>query len=124
VAASAEPLTPRSDNYGTGAVPVLSRNWLGAHPDAVPSPIADPVCDEQGETMKTYEFWRELATGEIWAVELLDGVVVGSAGPLDHSDVEERYLRVLDYRPGRAAWIEANRDRFGLYSPEHAERPR
>jgi hypothetical protein len=65
--------------------------------------------------MKTYEFWRECATGEVWAIELLEGVVVGSCGPLDHSEIEESFLVALDYSPKRAAWIEAHRDAFDLY---------
>ena len=69
--------------------------------------------------MKTYEFWRERGTGEIWAVELLDGVVVGCCGPLTRSEVEERFLRTFDYSPARAAWVEAHRDAFDLHDVVH-----
>lgn len=66
--------------------------------------------------MKTFEFWRERSTGEVWAVELLEGVVVACCGPLGHDDLEERFLPGLDYAPDRAGWVEAHRDAFDLYS--------
>ena len=66
--------------------------------------------------MKTHEYWRERETGEVCAVELLDGVVVGYCGPLNASELEEQFLKTLDYSPERAAWIEAHRDAFDLYS--------
>ncbi len=66
--------------------------------------------------MKTYEFWREHETGEIWAIELLEGVVVACCGPLDHSETEEQFLATFDYAPDRAAWVEKHRDAFDLYS--------
>jgi hypothetical protein len=71
--------------------------------------------------MKSYEFWRERATGSIWAVELLQGVVVGCCGPLARSEIEERFLRTFDYGPARAAETEANRDAFDLYDIVEAE---
>jgi hypothetical protein len=64
--------------------------------------------------MKTYEFWRERATGETWAIELLDGVVLGCCGPLDHSEVEQQFLESFNYSPVRAAWVEGHRDAFDL----------
>jgi hypothetical protein len=64
--------------------------------------------------MESYEFWREKQTGEIWAVKFLDGLVVGSCGPLDHSEVDEQFLEGLYYSTDRAAWIEAHRDAFDL----------
>ena len=75
-------------------------------------PEAAPV-DHSG--MKTYEFWRERGTGYVWAVELLEGVVVGACGPLEHSERDEEFLETFDYATGRAAWIEAHRDAFDLY---------
>lgn len=65
--------------------------------------------------MKTCEFWRERATRETWAIELLDGIVFGCCGPLDHSEVEEQFLESFDYSPLRAAWVEGHRDAFDLY---------
>lgn len=65
--------------------------------------------------MKAYEFWRERGTGQVWAVELLEGVVAGACGPLDHSELDEEFLEAFDYATERAAWIEAHRDVFDLY---------
>jgi len=65
--------------------------------------------------MKTYEFWRERGTGEVWAVELREGVVVGCCGPLDHSEVDEAFFETFDYSSDRAAWVEAHREAFDLY---------
>jgi hypothetical protein len=65
--------------------------------------------------MKTYEFWRERRTGEVWAIELLEGAVVGCCGPLDYSELDEKFLEAFDYSADRAAWIEAHRGAFDLY---------
>lgn len=70
--------------------------------------------------MKTHEFWRERATGEIWAVELVDGAVVGRCGPLDHSELDEGFLATFDYARDQAAWTEEHRDAFDLYELTHA----
>ena len=64
--------------------------------------------------VKTYEFWREMSTGDVWAVELTDGVVTGAAGPLHWSEIRLAYLHGYDYSPGEAARIEAVRDDFEL----------
>lgn len=66
--------------------------------------------------MKTYEFWRERESGEVWAVELVDGIVVACCGPLEHSEIDEQFLPGLDYSSERAEWVEAHRDAFDLYS--------
>lgn len=65
--------------------------------------------------MKTYEFWRERRTGEVWAIELVEGAVVGCCGPLDHGDLDQEFLGAFDYSSERAAWVEAHRDAFDLY---------
>jgi hypothetical protein len=67
---------------------------------------------------KTYEFWRERRTGEVWAVELADGIVVACCGPLHHKDVDAAFLHAFDYKPGEAARIEAGRDGFDLIDPD------
>jgi len=64
--------------------------------------------------MKTYEYWRERETGQIWAVEFVDGIVVGCCGPLDCDELEQRFLPTLDYSVERAAWVEAHREAFDL----------
>jgi len=70
--------------------------------------------------MKTYEFWRERETGDVWAVELLEGVVVGLCGPLHHSEVDEGFLETFGYSTERAAWVEQHRDAFDLYDAARA----
>ena len=66
--------------------------------------------------MKEREFWRDRATGRVYALELEDGVVTGSCGPLAPSEIEERFLSSFDYSASDAGWLEANRERFDLYS--------
>jgi len=65
--------------------------------------------------LKTYEYWRERATGHVWAIELVDGVVVGCCGPLDRDELEERFLPTLDYSGELAAWAESTREDFEPY---------
>jgi hypothetical protein len=66
--------------------------------------------------MKEREFWRDRATGRVYAIELEDGVVTGSCGPLAASEIEERFLTSFDYSASDASRLEANRERFDLYS--------
>jgi hypothetical protein len=74
--------------------------------------------------MKEREFWRERATGRVFAVELDEGVVSGCCGPLDVSDVEDEFLPTFDYEHEQGAWLERHREEFELhrtetpYSPE------
>lgn len=77
--------------------------------------IDDGVREAVDERGCQHEFWRERRTGEAWAVELREGVVVGCCGPLDHSEVDETFLETFDYSSDRAAWVEAHRDAFDLY---------
>lgn len=63
--------------------------------------------------MRAAEFWRERETGEIWAVELEDGVVSRCHGPLHWSEVNPTFLREgYDYEEDEAAEIEARREEF------------
>lgn len=63
--------------------------------------------------MRAAEFWRERETGEIWAVELEDGVVSRCRGPLHWSEVNPTFLREgYDYAEDEAAEIEARREEF------------
>lgn len=50
--------------------------------------------------MRTHESWRERATGEAWAVELVDG--------------EQEFLDPFDYTTDRAAWMEDHSDAYDL----------
>ena len=71
--------------------------------------------------MKSHEFWRERATGSIWAVELLQGRVVGCCGPLARREIDERFLPAFDYSPERAPSTEADRGAFDVYDRIEAE---
>lgn len=62
--------------------------------------------------MITFEFWRNRETGEILAVKLLDGIVVGCAGPLHHDDVDPEFLEDLDYASEGADRVEETRELF------------
>jgi hypothetical protein len=42
--------------------------------------------------MTAHEFWRNRA-GDVWAVELLDGVVARARGPLHWSEINPTLLR-------------------------------
>jgi CBS domain-containing protein len=65
--------------------------------------------------MKEREFWREPAGGHVYAVELEDGLVTGSCGPLDTGELDERFLPSFDYSSDQAAWLEEHRAEFDLY---------
>lgn len=65
--------------------------------------------------MKEHEFWREPAGGHVYAVELEDGLVSGSCGPLETADIDDRFLATFDYSPDQAAWLEEHRAEFDLY---------
>lgn len=67
--------------------------------------------------MKEREFWREREGGHVYAVELVDGVVAGTCGPLDSSDVDERFLPTFDYAAEWAAWVDKHREGFDLHEP-------
>ena len=63
--------------------------------------------------MRSYEFWRETETEEVWAVELQDGIVVGCAGPLHWSEINPAFLHEgYDYRTAEATALEARREEF------------
>ena len=67
--------------------------------------------------MRTHELWRERLTGEVWAIELREGMVTGCLGPLAHEDVDHDLLDRYDYTGERADWIEQHRGEFDLYGP-------
>lgn len=64
--------------------------------------------------MKEHEFWRERSTGQVYAIELEDGIVTGSCGPLSRTETDDDFLPSFDYSPVRAEWIERNREAFEL----------
>jgi CBS domain-containing protein len=75
--------------------------------------------------MKEREFWREPADGRVYAVELDDGLVTGSCGPLATGEIDDRFLPSYDYTAEHAAWLEQRREEFELYHPvsPHATTP-
>ena len=64
--------------------------------------------------MKEHEFWRELGAGRVYAVELENGVVTGSCGPLDLMEIDDRFLPTFDYTSDHAEWLEQRREEFEL----------
>jgi hypothetical protein len=63
--------------------------------------------------MQTYEFWRETATQDVWAVELEEGVVVRCSGPLHWTVISPAFLpRGYDFRLAEAPELEARRSEF------------
>jgi hypothetical protein len=60
------------------------------------------------------EFWRELATGRVYAIELTDGVVTGSCGPLAAIDLDPTFLTTYRYSTVGAVALERRRESFEL----------
>jgi CBS domain-containing protein len=72
--------------------------------------------------MKDREFWQNRENGRLYAVELEDGMVTGTCGPLTASEIEERFLTAFDYSVQDADWLEQHRDQFDLYSNDDRRR--
>jgi len=64
--------------------------------------------------METHEFWRERASLAIYAIRLTEGVVSGSCGPLQPSDVMVEYLPTFTYAGAGADDLEARREAFEI----------
>ncbi len=64
--------------------------------------------------MRTYELWRDPASGEVWAIRLVEGVVEGCCGPLPSHDRDPRYLDGLDYSAEQVGRLERDRESFEL----------
>jgi hypothetical protein len=58
-----------------------------------------------------YEFWQHRTTGDVWAVKLSDGRVVGVT-EIRRDDVNSELLPHLPYRTTDAANFEKRRDDF------------
>jgi len=67
-------------------------------------------------SMVTRQFWAHKQTGEVWAVQLRDGVVTGSCGPLHHSERSD--LDALEYDPEENEWFAEHDDEFALWEPQ------
>jgi hypothetical protein len=72
-------------------------------------------CRRRRFVVKEYEFWRESATGHVFAIALVDGVVAGVCGPLGAEELDERFLPTFDYAAERAATVEERREEFELH---------
>lgn len=62
--------------------------------------------------MRQHELWRDRRNGDVWAVELNDGIVTACDGPLHWSDLSLSYLDGYSYRPDGALAIERDREHF------------
>jgi len=67
-------------------------------------------------SMVTRQFWAHKASGEVWAVQLRDGVVTGSCGPLHHSERSD--LDALEYDPEGNEWFAEHDGEFALWQPQ------
>jgi hypothetical protein len=67
--------------------------------------------------MTTYELRRERSSGEVWAVHLRDGIVIGCCGPLAARASDPRFLYELDDVSDLAGWIDGRRDELDIAEP-------
>ena len=70
-----------------------------------------------------YEYWQHRATGEVWAVKLRDGRVIGAAqlGPGDVNDyLLPHLLPYLRYQTYDLEGLEKGRDNFTRIDGRHA----
>ena len=58
-----------------------------------------------------YEYWQHRAIGEVWAVKLRAGRVIG-ATEISRADVNEELLPYLAYRTDDAADLQKRQDDF------------
>ena len=58
-----------------------------------------------------YEYWQHRAMGEVWAVKLRTGRVIG-ATQISRADVNEELLPYLAYRTDDAADLQKRQDDF------------
>ena len=58
-----------------------------------------------------YEYWQHRATGEVWAVKVSVGRVLG-ATQISRADMNEELLPYLAYRRDDAADLEKRQDDF------------
>jgi hypothetical protein len=58
------------------------------------------------------EFWWHEPSERLWAVQIVDGVVVGAAGPFHPADVLPNLLNHVLYFRCTADWISKHRGEF------------
>lgn len=75
------------------------------------------VLDAIIEPRVVFEFWRDRRNGEVWAIELRAGTVVGCCGPLRHKEIDARYLHAFDYRSDGTGALAAQRHWFDVIDP-------
>lgn len=71
-----------------------------------------PCSTERAGDVHLQEFWQELTTGRIYAIELTDGVVTGSCGPLSAVDLDPTFLTTYRYSTVGASALERRRESF------------
>jgi len=91
-----------------------SHGWAWAHRDGRENKCPDWTQKERRATMATeYQYWRHVESGEVWAVEIVDGIVTGACGPLYDEDRPDD-MRDFEYDREDGDWIETNQDQFVL----------
>ena len=75
-------------------------------------------------TTSTKGFWREISTGQIYAVESTPfGEILGGVGPLDENDLKN--LTDYEYKPNIVEWLQEafSENRLKGVSPDDIETP-
>jgi hypothetical protein len=68
-------------------------------------------------------YWIHGPSGFVWAVELIDDVVVCAAGPLLVSEADPDILPYLDYSLRDGAWVREHRGEFVGHDAQASEKP-
>ena len=59
-----------------------------------------------------HQYWRHTPTGQMWAVRIVDGELVGACGPLDPKEVPPKVLPYLPFHFRDVLWIRDNHRDF------------
>ena len=60
-----------------------------------------------------YQYWAHNKSGDVYAVEIVNGEVTGACGPLAHDDRPDD-MRDFEYSTFDGLWCEVNEDDFRL----------
>ena len=63
------------------------------------------------------QFWRHMTTRDVYAVELVDKVVIASCGPLNHEELTID-LDYFNYTIEDAEWLQANEALFVIHEQQ------
>lgn len=63
--------------------------------------------------MTRFEFWKH-RSGDTYAVKVVSGDVVGTIGPLHHTEIKPMLLPGYRYTKTDVAWIKKHRHEFEL----------